>query len=272
MCSEYENLFSRTICGSDIYQINHADGKPVTVDSRTTELIKTALDYCKKSDGSVDITIAPAKDLWDFPTQEEHADVSALPDESKLNSALSHVDYHNVLVDDKQNTVTLSDPSAQIDLGFIAKGYIADQLKDYLLSQGVKQAIINLGGNVVTIGAKADGTPYHIGIAKPFDDTQTAFTVDVTDSSVVTSGIYERYFKIDDKIYHHILNSSTGYPVENDLASVTILSESSTEGDALSTTCLLLGEEPAEQLILETPGVDAVFITRDGTVIDTREP
>ena len=168
--------------------------------------------------------------------------------------------------------MTLTDPKAAIDLGGIAKGYMADQLKEYLLAEGVTSAIINLGGNVLTVGEKPDGSSFHIGIQKPFDKQNATITsVSVKDSSVVTSGSYERYFKIDDTIYHHILNTETGFPCDNGLLSVTILSEKSIDGDVLSTACFALGLEEGQKLIESLEDIDAIFVTQDYEIIDTRD-
>lgn len=270
ICTDYENLFSRTVPDSDVYRINHANGETVTVSPETISLIKESLAYSALTDGAVDITIAPVKDLWDFSSLDKTAAKEALPDEAALNEALSHVDYHCIQYDETACTVTLTDPDAQIDLGFIAKGYIADALKEYLLSNGITSAIINLGGNVLTIGTKPDGTPFQVGIEKPFETTSIMETLSINDRSVVTSGIYERYFQIGDTVYHHILNPQTGYPVSNNLLSVTIISDSSMEGDALSTSCLLLGLTEAQTLIESLDGIDAVFITDDYEIYDTR--
>ena len=177
----------------------------------------------------------------------------------------SHVDYTKIDIQD--NTVTLEDPEAGIDLGAIAKGYIADQVKTYLKKQGIKHAIINLGGNVDVIGTKPDGSKYNIGIQKPFDESGEAITsVQLKDQTVVTSGIYERYFKKNGKLYHHILDPRTGYPCENNLYSVSIITDSSTKADALSTTCFLLGYEKGMELIQSMDGVEAIFITDDEKV------
>lgn len=266
-CETYENLFSRTIEGSDIYRINHANGNTTKVDNATAELIKTALDYAELSHGIVDPTIAPLSNLWNF-SEQSASDTPEVPDSHTIQSLLQHVDYHTIQING--NEVLLKDSDAQIDLGFIAKGYIADKIKEYLISQGISHGIINLGGNVLTIGNKPDGNTYHIGIQKPFDAQNTAmFSLPVTDSSVVSSGCYERYFYVDDVLYHHILDTSTGYPVHNNILGVTILSPSSTQGDALSTLCYALGPEKAMSLIEETPDVEAIFILDDYSVIST---
>ena len=275
MCMSYEALFSRTIEGSDIYRINHSNGAPVTVNPETLLLIKESIRFSELTDGAIDITIAPVRDLWDFTDNDMASSASdsfTLPDDAALSDALSHVDYHCIQYDEATNTVTLTDPQAQIDLGFIAKGYIADKIKEYLLSQGISSAIINLGGNVLTIGSKPDQTPFKIGIEKPFDTTTSLDVLSVNDRSVVTSGIYQRYATYNDEIYHHILNPETGYPVSGDLLSVTILSDSSMIGDALSTSCLLLGVEESKQLLANFDNVEAVFVTSDYEIIKYSQP
>lgn len=270
LCQSYDSLFSRTVEGSDVYRINHAKGETVAVNSETLTLIRQSIVYSQLTDGAIDITIGPVKDLWDFSSAEKNADESALPDKAALSEALNHVDYRCITYDEAASTVTLTDPEAQIDLGFIAKGYIADRIKEYLLSRGITGAIINLGGNILTLGSKPDGSPFFIGVEKPFESGTSVGVLSVTDKSVVTSGVYERYFQIDDVLYHHILDPKTGYPVSNDLLSVTIISDSSMEGDALSTTCLMLGLRDGQALIDSLEGIDAVFITKDFKIHDSR--
>ena len=197
-----------------------------------------------------------------------------MPEDAAIKEALSHVSYDTIRFGagtssetalPVYNTVTLNDPQAAIDLGFIAKGYIADKLKEYLLSRGVESACISLGGNVITIGEKPDGSPFRIGIQEPFSADGTSIgTIDIQDLSVVTSGIYERCFYEDDILYHHILDTATGYPVENELASVTIICDSSTKADALSTSCLCMGLENGRQY-LDRAKVEYLLITKDGT-------
>lgn len=264
MCREFENKFSRTIETSEIYQINHAKGMAVTVSSETAGLIKKGLYYSELSDGAFDITIAPLSELWDFQNNDGN-----IPPKEEIENARAHVDYRNVQVEG--NTVILKDPNSAIDLGGIAKGYIADKLKEYLESEGIKHAIINLGGNVLTLGGKLNGGPFKIGIQKPFDETGAPITsVEATDLSVVSSGNYERYFKVDGKIYHHILNPKTGMPYDNHLYGVTILSKTSVDGDALSTVCYSLGLEKGMELIKSLDGVEALFITDDYKLHDSR--
>lgn len=261
LADKYEKMFSHTIEGSDIWKINHSNGRPVTVSDETIQLLEIALSYCDMTQGRIDITIETASELWDFHGNGS-LDSGKIPDEKATAEAVSHVDYHNLLIDG--NTVTLADADASISLGFIAKGYIADKIKEYLLSQNVQSAIINLGGNLLAVGSKPDGTPFQFGIQKPFDTQGTPITVlSVSDKSAVSSGVYERYFYQDDILYHHILNPADGYPIQNNLLGVTVLSASSAAGDALSTSCFVLGLDEGMELIESLEDVEAIFITED---------
>lgn len=264
MCAAYEKMFSRTVEGSDVWNINHSNGKPVTVSEETYELISEALFYCELTDGKIDITVAPLMDLWAFTEKE---DGQTPPSSEEIDKLLAHVDYKSV-EPGENNTITLKDPEAAIDLGFIAKGYIADKLKEHLVSRGVTSALINLGGNVCTIGSKPDGSTYTIGIQEPFAPTGTILeTLQVTDTSVVTSGTYERYFTYDNIVYHHILDATTGYPVENELRSVTIICDSSMQADALSTTCFVLGREEALAYIHSLENVKCIIVDDSQDII-----
>lgn len=264
-CDAFENTVSRHKENSEIAQINNAGGNPVTVSDVTATLLQTGIAYGELTGGAFDITVAPLSILWDFKNNP-----GKVPPEDAIASARSHVDYRNIQIDG--NTVTLKDPEAAIDLGGIAKGYMADTLKKYLEEQGIKSAILNLGGNVLTIGTKPDGSSFHIGIQKPFGDGNSTITsVIADDSSVVTSGSYERYFQTEDgTICHHILDTETGYPCDTGLFGVTILSDKSVDGDALSTACFALGIEKGRALIESIDGVEALFVTEDYEIIDTR--
>ena len=266
MCETYEQMLSATIETSEISKINNAGGEPVSVSDETAELIEKGIEYGELSGGRFDITIEPASSLWDFTDNED----KTIPDPDELAEAVSHIDYRCVHVDG--NTVVLTDPVAQIDLGGIAKGYIADRLKEYLESEGIEHALIDLGGNMLALGGRYDGTDFRIGLQKPFAETGTAMAaLSINDQSVVTSGDYERYFEKDGVIYHHILDPSTGYPVQNDLDQVTIISDRSVDGDALSTTCFAMGLEDGMELIRSLDGVEAIFVTKDGELHTSSE-
>lgn len=264
LADTYEHYFSRTLEGSDIYNINHAGGSPVEVHDETAALIRTGIRYGKLSGGAFDISVGALTELWNIPNSE-----GIIPDEQAIQTAAATVDYTQILVD--ENIVTLKNPKAKLDLGGIAKGYAADEMKKYLNAHGAHEGFINLGGNVLTLGEKADGNAYRIGIRRPFSEEGDVITaLDIMDQSVVTSGRYERYFEKNGRIYHHILDPDTGYPYDNDLNAVTILSGSSMDGDALSTICFALGMEKGMEFIESMPDVDAIFIDTDNCLHDTR--
>lgn len=258
----YDKLLSPSIEGSDVYNINRNASSYTTVSEETISLLEQAITYAVLSDGLVSPSVGALSSLWDFHQEG----TLSIPDEASIQESLTHIDYTAVHI--KGNQVCLADPSSRIDLGFIAKGFIADRLKDYLLSEGVTSALINLGGNLVAIGGKPDNTPFHIGIQKPFETSGTAaITLELTNISIVSSGNYERYFIEDGCLYHHILSTRTGYPVNSGLSQVTILSENSMQADAFSTLCFILGYEKAVQLLENYPEIQAVFITEDGQIL-----
>lgn len=257
ICREYEQKLSRTVESSEISRLNQATEFPFTVSEDTAALLGRALYFSELSGGAFDLAVAPLTSIWDFTSAEP-----VKPSDEAISEAIRHIDYQNVRIDGCD--VFFSDPATAVDLGAIAKGYIADRIKDYLVSQGVGSAIINLGGNVLCVGSKPDGSGFRIGLQKPFENrNETISIVEIHGRSVVSSGIYERYFKQDGVLYHHILNPDTGYPYETDLIAVTIISDTSVDGDGLSTTCFALGLEKGLELINSLPDVDAVFITDD---------
>ena len=255
-CGRYEALLSRTVEGSDVWKLNHAGGRPVQVSKDTRAILEAARQISELTGGAFDITIAPASTLWDFTSGEKK-----LPDAAALEAAAALIDYSKVEVDG--DTVTLPE-GMMIDLGGIAKGYIADAVKAYLMDRGVGSAILSFGGNIVAIGQKPDGSPWKVGIQDIDKPTGEYMLVAKNfGGSTVTSGIYERGFELDGVYYHHILSAETGWPVENELASVTIFSEDSMLGDALATAAFALGTERGAELIEGMDGVEALFIARD---------
>ena len=304
-CERLEGLLSATKKNSDIYRINHSSSytsdpsssddiistdplsdSPVSVPSvscsrETMEVMNKALEYCELSEGRFDVTIGAVSALWDFHEDGDHT----LPDEKELSKALKTVNYHNIMINNNANdhpdkntdinstaTITLSDPGSRIDLGAIAKGYCADRITSLLKEKGVTSAMINLGGNICVIGSKPDGSPFTIGIEKPYSDRQDiSAKTDLSDGTIVTCGIYERFFEKDGIKYHHILDPDTGYPVDTDLLSVSVRSGPghSADCDALSTVCLLLGYEKASELIEKKDGFDALFILKDNSIKTT---
>ena len=253
MCRNYEHIFSRTDESSELYAVNHRDTDTVEVSDELAYLIGVGLEYYEISEKKFDITVAPLSDLWDFKSPD-----ASIPDAEDIAKEAAKVDASKVHLDG--NTLSFDSRDTMIDLGALVKGYAADEMAAYLKSEGVSSGLINLGGNVLTIGSKPDGSMWRIGIRKPFDSDAIIDTVEVSDQTVVSSGVYERYFGQDGVIYHHILDPDTGYPIENGIWGDSIICSSSLQGDALSTTCLALGVEKASELIESLDGVEAVFI------------
>lgn len=264
---DVDNMMSTKIPGSDIYKINKNAGiSPVEVSDETMYVIEEAIRYSKLSDGVFDVSIGPVSDLWAIGTPD-----ARVPSESEISEKVSLVDYSKIEINKENNTVMLPEKGMKLDLGAIAKGYAADKVSEYLDTQNVENAIINLGGNIYAKGYNEDNKEYNIGLKNPIEGNSDSFAeVRVSNKSVVTSGVYERYVEKDGKKYHHILNPFTGYPFENNLLSVTIISDKSINCDALSTSAFGLGLEKGKKLIESIDGVDAVFVTKDKKVYTTK--
>jgi thiamine biosynthesis lipoprotein len=263
-CAKYNRLLSKTIEGSDVWRVNHAGGKTVVVNEMTMEILKTAREVSEASGGAFNIAIGSVAGLWHFTDGSK-----VLPDESELAAAVSGLDYTNISLEGG-NMVTVP-PDMQIDFGGIAKGYITDQIAGFLVERGVENAILNFGGNIVTVGNKPDGTRWKIGLQKPSGERGKDYwaVVESHDSTVVTSGAYERGFELNGKWYHHILDPRTGWPVQSDLLTVAVCTKSSMVADALATAMFVMG--PAEGMQLaEKYGAYAVFLEKGNRVTYTR--
>ena len=264
LVNRYEGIYSRTISTSELSKLNNREllaisDNPyvVQISDELREIIDYGLQYSELSQGKFDIAIGSLTSLWDFKTENPK-----IPEQELISQAIKNAGYDRLMLED--NIITLQDDGTIIELGAIAKGYIADKVKEYLLSEGIKSAIINLGGNVLCLGEKPNNEPFKIGIQKPFAGrNEIVATMDIKDMSIVTSGIYERFFNIEEKTYHHILNPETGFPYENNLISVTIISPKSVDGDGLSTTCFALGLNDGMELVNNIDGIHAIFITKD---------
>lgn len=243
ICQKYEAMLSRTLEGSEISLINNSTS-PVTVSVDTAKLINDSLYYSRLTSGKFDITVCPVSRLYDF-------DRKIIPDGEEISKNIGKVGYSKLSVEG--NTVTSGD--AEIDLGGIAKGFIADKITEFLLSKGVKNATVNIGGNLKIIGDSQ-----LIGIKEPFAGDKVSVYLEAQNTSIVTSGVYERGFYENGKLYHHILSPFTGLPVDTDLYSATVICENSERADALATVCIILGKTEAMALINSLDGVEAVFI------------
>ena len=264
--SDIENKMSVNIETSEITKLNAKAGiSQVKLSADTYSVIEKAIHYSKLTEGALDVTIEPIVKLWGIGTDKEK-----VPSKNEILEKLKLVDYKDILIDKKNSTVQLRKAGQAIDLGAIAKGYTADEIKKVLLDNKINSALINLGGNVFAMGSKLDGADWNIGIQNPLDTRGKYLgTINVTDKSMVTSGNYERFFIVDGKRYHHIFDPKTGYPSQTGVISTTIISNKSIDGDALSTSTYIMGLEKGLKLIESIKDVDAIFITEDKKVYVT---
>lgn len=263
LIKQQENLLTVNRAHSEVMAINHAAGShPVTVSAPVYALIRQACEVSRLDGSSFNFAIGPLVKRWKIGFQG-----SSVPSADELHTLLALTDPHRAVLDDAARSVFLPQCGMEIDLGAIAKGYIADRVRDFLHQQQVTCGLINLGGNVQTLGYP-DGGEWSVGLKKPFAGPDAlAGTIGVTHKSVVTSGVYERYFEHGGRCYHHILDPRTGYPLDNELLSVTVVSDNSIDGDIWTTLLFGLGVEESLLHLRDTPHVEAIFITRDGRVI-----
>ena len=254
---QIEDRMSANKDGTEIAAVNaSAGGKAVKVSEDTFYVISKAVEYAGLAGGAFDPTVGPLVKLWNIGNEGAH-----VPQKGDIASALRLIDYRKVELDRKALTVRLAAPGMKLDLGAIAKGYSADEVARILDKYKVKSAIVDLGGNVLVYGKKKDGTAWRVGVQDPHSDRgEYIGLVTGNAMTVVTSGIYERFFIQDGRRYHHILDTKTGFPVDNGLVSVSIITESSIRADALSTTIFALGLENGMKLVKTMPDVHAVFI------------
>ncbi|MEK9538625.1 FAD:protein FMN transferase [Pantoea agglomerans] len=264
LIKQQENLFTVNRAASEVMAINHAAGQhPVVVSQPVFDLIACAHAVSLLPDSLFNLSIGPLVKCWKIGFQGH-----SVPSATELQARMALTNPHDVILDDVSRSVMLARPGMEIDLGAIAKGYIADVVQAFLRQQQVSSALINLGGNVQTVGAPPEEAGWSIGLKKPFGEADELIgVIGVNNRSVVTSGIYERYFELDGVCYHHILDPRSGYPLDNDLLSVTVISERSLDGDIYTTLLYGLGVEQGIACLAEQPGIEAIFVTRDRQVI-----
>ena len=261
LIASLESLVSVTDANSELYAINQTGSGTLT--GKASSLMEQALEICRRTDGALDLSIYPIVRAWGFTTGSYQ-----VPDEAEIQALLPLVDYRKIQYDAATGTVTLPE-GMEIDLGSVAKGYAGQLAAQMLREHGVQSALLNLGGNVQTVGAKPDGSPWQIGIKDPQGE-DAMMVLSVEDQAVVTSGGYERYFEQDGVTYHHIIDPKTGYPAENGLVSVTIVSSDGTLADGLSTSLFIMGEEKAAEFWkAHSNEFEAIFATDDGTIYVT---
>lgn len=263
---ELESILSINTENTLIDEINESSGiKPVKVDDKTFDLISKGIEYSKLSNGLFDISIGPLVKLWSIGLPE-----AKVPSKEEIDNKISLIDFNNIELDETNKTVFLKNPGMSIDLGGIAKGFTADEISKILLDNNVKSALIDLGGNIYVLGTKISGDDWKIGIQDPFSERNEIIgSITASNKSIVTSGIYERFIEENGTRYHHILNPQTGYPYDNDLAGITIVSDKSTDGDALSTSVFAMDLKDGMEFVENQKNIEAIFITKDKKVYIT---
>lgn len=264
---DIESMMSLNIDDSNINEVNkNAHNKAVKLSDESFDVVEKALEYGSLSKGAFDISIQPVNKLWAIGTLDER-----VPSSLEIEQGLKSVNYKDIELNHTNKTILFKNSNMEIDLGGIAKGYVADELVKILKENDIVSGIINLGGNLYVYGGKDKNQPLNIGIQDPKGEQGSyAVIVKVKDKSVVTSGNYERYFEVNGTRYHHIIDPKTGYPSNSGLISTTIISDKSIDGDGLSTSTFVMGLDKSLDLINSIPGVEAVFITKDKKVYTTK--
>ncbi|AIQ62931.1 thiamine biosynthesis protein ApbE [Paenibacillus stellifer] len=260
--------FSRTRKGGEVYRINEAAGKSaVKVSDETMDAVKKSVEYAKEMDGLFDPTIGPLVDLWNIGNGGDH-----VPPQAEIDKAKALTNYKDVIIDEQAKTVKLARTGMVLDLGGIGKGYAADMIAEYLKKQGLNSAMINLGGSsIIGLGHKPNGAQWNIGLQDPDQSRGTQLgTIQINDEVIDASGVYERFFMQDGVRYHHILDPRTGFPAQNGLKSLTIMSPNATDADALSTGVFLMGMDDGLKFLEALPEkVEGFFITDDNKIYAT---
>lgn len=261
--TELENELSVTDVNSDVYAVNHADGNTVKICDDSAEIINKALEIGNKTNGCLDITLYPVVREWGFTTGDYK-----IPSNDELSKLLKYVDFRNINLNGNQ---IMLPENTEIDLGALAKGYTSDEVIKILKENGVKSAIVSLGGNVQALGSKPDGTDWKVAVRNPFAPDTDMCILEISDKAVITSGNYERYFTGDDgRNYCHIIDSKDGFPADNGLVSVTIIGECGLECDAYSTAMFVAGTNSDIEFYRENNSFDMILVTDDARIYYTQ--
>ena len=270
---EYHRLFTiyhrfeglENLC--TINELVDGQHRTVTVDRRIVDMLLYAKEMYTKTDGRVNIAMGSVLSIWhDYRTIGMSDPAAAeLPPMDKLTEAAKHTDINCLVIDEKNSTVTITDPAMRLDVGAIAKGYAVEMVARSLEEKGITGYVINVGGNVRTVGTKADGEAWLVGIENPAEEEDRPFLayLGLVGRSLVTSGSYQRYYLVDGKRYHHIIDPDTLMPSEG-FVSVSILTKSSADGDALSTALFCMSLEEGLALIESLPDTEAMWVLPDG--------
>ena len=272
--SEYHRLFTiyhrydglENLC--TINEITCDAHRTVTVDRRVIDMLLYAKEMYEKTDGKVNVAMGSVLSIW-HDYREEGLDepwAAKLPPMEMLAVAAEHTDISCMVIDEENCTVTLTDPAMKLDVGAIAKGYAVEMLARSLEEKGISGYVINVGGNVRTVGSKGDGAKWTVGIENPQEDTEVAYLayLELAGESLVTSGSYQRYYVVDGVRYHHIIDPETLMPSDG-YVSVSVVCKSSGDGDALSTALFCMELDEGMALVESLPDVEAMWVENDGT-------
>ncbi|MFO8068872.1 MAG: FAD:protein FMN transferase [Alkalibacterium sp.] len=263
--TELDEWFAMQKEDSEISEVNRQAGiAPVEVSEEVFHVMERALYYAEESDGKFDPTIGAVTSLWNIGQED-----AAVPDQDELDAILDVVDYNLVELNEEDQTIFLQEEGMKIDLGAIAKGYITDEAARVLKAEDVNTAIIDLGGDIVVVGnsTRGEDEPWRVGIQDPYGERGAILgMIDLADSAIVTSGIYERNIEVDGKSYHHLMNPATGFPVENNISGISIIADNAMDADAIANIAFSKGVEEGLVYINEMPGVDVIYVTKDKEV------
>lgn len=254
-----------------VYALNHKAAKnPIVVDAPLFRLLTLGKSMYGKTSGKVNIAMGSVLSLWHEAREKGLTDPAnaALPEMEALELAAVHTHPNSIVLDSERLTVSFSDEELKLDLGAVAKGYAVEQVADLLESQGVSGVLLSIGGNVRAVGTRPDGTPFPVGVQNPDlnAEQQHIAVVGLSNASLVTSGSYQRYYTVDGKQYHHIIDPYTLMPSEY-AWSVSVVTEDSGLADALSTALFAMSVEEGKELLKSYPGTEALWVLKDGTML-----
>ena len=259
--NKLDSILSTGKSTSEISKLNKNKKQVVSAD--TMSLIKESVKISKETNGAFNPTIYPLMELWGFTTKNYY-----VPKDNEIKPLLNHMDIDNIKIDERKNEVSFKDNNMKIDLGAIAKGYTSSKIIDIFKENNIKSGMVTLGGNVQVLGKKPDGSLWKVGIQNPIGEDEYLGVLQTSDKAVITSGGYERNFTKNGKIYHHILDPSNGYPANNGLTSVTIISSDGTLADALSTSLFVMGKDKAIDFYKKSNyNFDFILYTSDNKLI-----
>ncbi len=253
---DLEKTLSRFIEQSDVSRINENVGEWVKVSESTLEVIQLGMEMGERSQGTFDITVGAVLDLWGFGSGDHY-----VPNDAELEKTLVTVDYNKVEINMEEKQVRIPEGTV-LDLGGIAKGYVVEQGIEFLRSKKVVRAIINAGGDISVIGRRPDDNPWRVGVQDPKKPTEIRWVLPLENTTVVTSGDYQRYFEHGGRRWHHIIDPRSGYPAD-DLHSVTIVGENAAICDAISTAVFVLGWEKGIEFMERSADVEGILVGSD---------